>query len=165
MPALRIAERYGCAVAAVNISREQVRQGRRLIEEWRMSCRVQIKRGTRERSSSPTTRSTRSSCLEAAGDICVTEKDKERFVRELHRVLRPGGHVGFSDPALHTCPPPEHDRALRAVLYHGGAELVSDWPLLFARERSIASNGTPYPPPEAWSACASRSNTCLGRVR
>src|SRR5205085_366538 len=32
-PALRIANRYGCAVTAVNRSREQVRQGRRLIEE------------------------------------------------------------------------------------------------------------------------------------
>src|SRR2546423_8364149 len=30
-PALRIAERYGCQVTAVNISREQVRQGRHLM--------------------------------------------------------------------------------------------------------------------------------------
>src|SRR5712692_8216495 len=44
-PALRIAERYGCEIAAVNISREQVRQGRSLIEERRMSHRVEIARG------------------------------------------------------------------------------------------------------------------------
>ncbi len=46
-------------------------------------------------------------CLEAAGDICVTEEDKDRLVRELHRVLRPGGHVGFSDLALRACPSAE----------------------------------------------------------
>jgi len=72
-------------------------------------------------------------CIEAAGDICVTEQDKHRFVSELHRVLRRGGHVGFSDLALRTCPSLEDDRVLRALLYHGGAELVTDWPALFAR--------------------------------
>ena len=46
-------------------------------------------------------------------------------------MLRPGGHVGFSDLALRACPPPEDDRVLRALLYHGGAELVTDWPALF----------------------------------
>ncbi len=72
-------------------------------------------------------------CLEAAGDICVTERDKDRLVRELHRVLRPGGHVGFSDLALRACPSQQEDHALRAVLYHSGAELVTDWPALFVR--------------------------------
>jgi hypothetical protein len=54
-------------------------------------------------------------------------------VSELLRVLRPGGHVGFSDLALRACPSPAEDRALRAVLYHSGAELVTDWPTIFAR--------------------------------
>src|SRR4029450_1050018 len=65
------------------------------------------------------------------GDICVREEAKERFVRELYRVLRPGGRVGFSDLALHTNPPPTDDHTLRAVLYHRGEELVTDWPALF----------------------------------
>src|SRR5438046_791980 len=59
-------------------------------------------------------------CLEAAGDICVSEADKDQLVGELFRVLRPGGHVGFSDLALRTRPSPAEDRALRAVLYHSG---------------------------------------------
>jgi hypothetical protein len=71
--------------------------------------------------------------LEAGGDICVNEADKERLVAELYRVLRPGGHVGFSDLAPRTCPTAAEDRALRALLYHAGAELLTDWPALFAR--------------------------------
>jgi O-methyltransferase StaMB len=130
-PAVRIAKRYGCEVTAVNISREQVRQGRQMIDEWRMSGRVRIARGDARALDFPDGSFDAIVCLEAAGDICVSDRDKHRFVRELHRVLRPGGHVGFSDLALHTCPPPQDERALRAVLYHSGAELVTDWPALF----------------------------------
>jgi len=35
--------------------------------------------------------------------------------------------------ALRACPSQREDRALRAVLYHSGAELVTDWPALFVR--------------------------------
>lgn len=132
-PAVRIAERYGCDVTVVNSSREQVRQGRRLIEERRMSGRVEIVRGDARALDFPDGSFDAVVCLEAAGDVCVREEDKDRFVRELQRVLRRGGHVGFSDLALRTCPPPKADRALRAVLYRGGGELVTDWPMLFAR--------------------------------
>jgi cyclopropane fatty-acyl-phospholipid synthase-like methyltransferase len=132
-PALRISERCGCDVAAVNISREQVRQGRRLIEERGMSRRVSIARGDARALEFPDASFDAIVCLEAAGDICVTEEDKDRLVGELRRVLRPGGHVGFSDLALRTCPTREDDRALRAVLYHSGSELVTDWAALFVR--------------------------------
>jgi cyclopropane fatty-acyl-phospholipid synthase-like methyltransferase len=130
-PALRIAERYGCEITGVNISREQVRQGRRLIEERRMSHQVRIVRGDVRALDFPDGSFDAVVCLEAAGDICVTERDKDRLVRDLHRVLRPGGHVGFSDLALRGCPSQQEDYALRAVLYHRGAELVTDWPALF----------------------------------
>ena len=73
-------------------------------------------------------------CLEAAGDICVSESDKERLVSEWFRVLRPGGHVGFSDLAFSGYPTRREDRTLRSVLYHTGAELVSDWPAIFRRQ-------------------------------
>jgi cyclopropane fatty-acyl-phospholipid synthase-like methyltransferase len=132
-PALRMAERHGCEITGVNISREQVRQGRRLIEERRMSQRVKIVKGDVRALAFPDAWFDAIVCLEAAGDICVTEQDKHRLVRELHRVLRPGGHVGFSDLALRAYPSKKQDRALRAVLYHSGAELVTDWPALFAR--------------------------------
>jgi 27-O-demethylrifamycin SV methyltransferase len=134
VPALRIAERYGCEITAVNISREQVRQGRLLIEQRRMSDRVRIVRGDARALDFPDGSFDAIVCLEAAGDICVSETDKERFVRELHRVLRPDGRVGFSDLALHTSPPAADNRTLKAVLYHRGEELVTDWPALFLRQ-------------------------------
>lgn len=132
-PALRIAERYGCDITAVNISREQIRQGRQLIEQRQMSDRVRIVRGDARALDFPDRSFDAIVCLEAAGDICVSEEDKERFVCELHRVLRPDGRVGFSDLALHTNPPPTDNQTLRAVLYHRGEELVTDWPALFLR--------------------------------
>jgi cyclopropane fatty-acyl-phospholipid synthase-like methyltransferase len=132
-PALRIARRYGCRVTGVNISREQVRQGRELIAARGLSGRVGIRRGDARALEFPDGSFDAVVCLEAAGDICVSEADKDRLVGELFRVLRPGGLVGFSDLALRACPSAAEDRALRAVLYHSGAELVTDWPALFAR--------------------------------
>jgi len=134
-PALRIAERYGCDITAVNISREQIRQGRQLIEERQMSDQVRIVKGDARALDFPDRSFDAIVCLEAAGDICLSEEDKERFVSELHRVLRPGGRVGFSDLALHTNPPAADNHTLRAVLYHRGEELVTDWPALFRRQR------------------------------
>jgi SAM-dependent methyltransferase len=104
-----------------------------LIEERRMSHRVRIVRGDVRALDFPDGSFDAIVCLEAAGDICVTERDKDRLVRDLRRVLRPGGHVGFSDLALRACPSQREDHALRAVLYHSGAELVTDWPALFVR--------------------------------
>ena len=132
-PALRIARRYGCRVTGVNISREQVRQGRELISARGLSGRVDIRRGDARALEFPAGSFDAVVCLEAAGDICVSEADKDRLVGELFRVLRPGGYVGFSDLALRACPSAAEDRALRALLYHSGAELVTDWPALFAR--------------------------------
>jgi len=133
-PAARIAARYGCKITAVNISREQIRQGRQLIDQRRMSHRVSLVRGDARALDFPDGSFDAIVCLEAAGDICVSAPDKERFLHELHRVLRPGGRVGFSDLALHTNPPRTDDHTLRAVLYHRGEELVTDWPTLFRRQ-------------------------------
>ena len=48
-PALHMARRYGCRVTGVNISREQVRQGRELIAASGLSDRVAIHRGDARR--------------------------------------------------------------------------------------------------------------------
>jgi cyclopropane fatty-acyl-phospholipid synthase-like methyltransferase len=132
-PALRMADRYGCRVTGVNVSREQVRQGNELIAERGLPDRVVIRRGDARAVDFPDGSFDAIVCLEAAGDICVTEADKSRLVGELYRLLRPGGHVGFSDLALRNGVSPAEDRELRAVLYHSAAELVTDWPALFAQ--------------------------------
>jgi cyclopropane fatty-acyl-phospholipid synthase-like methyltransferase len=133
-PALRMARRYGCSVTGVNISREQVRQGRALIAAEGLSHRVAIERGDARALDFADASFDSVMCLEAAGDICVSESDKERLVSEWFRVLRPGGHVGFSDLAFSGYPTRREDRTLRSVLYHTGAELVSDWPAIFRRQ-------------------------------
>ncbi len=131
-PALRIARRCGCHVAGVNVSREQVRQGRELIADHGLSDRVVVQRGDARALDFADASFDAIVCLEAAGDICVTEADKTRLVGELFRVLRPGGHVGFSDLALREGVSRADDREVRAVLYHSAAELVTDWPAIFA---------------------------------
>jgi len=133
-PALRFARHYGCRATGVNISAEQVRQGRALIAGEGLSDRISIERADARALAFADDSFDSIVCLEAAGDICVTDVDKERLVSELYRVLRPGGHVGFSDLALRARPTRVENRVLRAVLYHSGAELVSDWPALFARQ-------------------------------
>jgi 27-O-demethylrifamycin SV methyltransferase len=133
-PALRIAQRCGCRITGVNISREQVRQGRALIAEKGLSDRVRVERGDARNLGFPDESFDAIVCLEAAGDICVTEADKTRLVGDLFRMVRPGGHVGFSDLALREGVSRADDRDVRAVLYHSAAELVTDWPSIFRRQ-------------------------------
>jgi cyclopropane fatty-acyl-phospholipid synthase-like methyltransferase len=117
----------------VNISVEQVRQGRALIAQAGLSDQITIRRGDARALAFANGSFDSIVCLESAGDICVTDADKDRLVSEFYRLLRPGGHVGFSDLALRAHPTRAENRVLRAVLYHSGAELVSDWPAIFAR--------------------------------
>jgi O-methyltransferase StaMB len=133
-PALRIAAHHNCRITGVNISREQVRQGNELIAERGLSDRVVVRRGDARALDFPDDSFDAIVCLEAAGDICVTEADKNRLVGELFRMVRPGGHVGFSDLAMRNRVSPAEDRELRAVLYHSAAELVTDWPAIFVRQ-------------------------------
>jgi cyclopropane fatty-acyl-phospholipid synthase-like methyltransferase len=133
-PALRMAARHACSITGVNISREQVRQGNALIAESGLADRVVVRRGDARALDFPDDSFDAIVCLEAAGDICVTEADKNRLVGELFRMVRPGGHVGFSDLAMRNRVSSAEDRELRAVLYHSAAELVTDWPAIFARQ-------------------------------
>jgi ubiquinone/menaquinone biosynthesis C-methylase UbiE len=131
-PARRIASRIDCEIVGLNISREQVRQGRELIARAGLAARVDIRHGNGLQMPLPDGGFDAAICLEAAGDICVRAADKPRLLAELRRVLRPGGQVGFSDLVFDRPPTAAEDRALRALLYHSGQELLTDWPGLFA---------------------------------
>jgi cyclopropane fatty-acyl-phospholipid synthase-like methyltransferase len=130
-PARRIAARIDCEIVGLNISREQVREGRELIAEAGLAARVDIRHGSALRMPLPDAGFDAAICLEAGGDICVRAADKPQLLGELRRVLHPGGQVGFSDLVFSRLPTAAEDRALRALLYHSGADLLTDWPGLF----------------------------------
>ena len=131
-PGVRMARRHGCDITGINISREQIRQGRAMIAEQGMSDRVRIEHGDARRLPFADSSFDAIVCVEVAGDICVTEADKYTLVGEMHRVLRPGGLVGFSDLALRDPPRRADRRTLRAVFYDNGSDLVTDWPAVFS---------------------------------
>jgi O-methyltransferase StaMB len=131
-PSIRIARRYGCRITGVNASRRQVRQGRQLVARAGLSDRIELVVGNALALDLPDASVDSVLLLEAAGDICVTQEAKDQLVSEVWRVLRPGGSVGFGDLAFTSAPTPDEDKAQRAVLYHTGSELISDWPARFA---------------------------------
>jgi hypothetical protein len=91
-----------------------------------------IVRGDVRRSTSPTDRSTRSCAWRPPVTSASTSRTRTGSSATFTG-SRPSGHVGFSDLDLRACPSQQENHALRAVLYHSGAELVTDWPALFLR--------------------------------
>lgn len=140
-PARRIASRIDCEIIGLNISREQVRQGRELIARAGLAARVDIRHGNALHMPLPDGGFDAVICLEAAGDICVRTADKPRLLAELRRMLRPDGQVGFSDLVFDRPPTVAEDRALRALLYHSARELLTDWPGPVRRRRLPAGHG------------------------
>ena len=132
-PAIRIANTYGGHITGINISREQVRQAKLLIDKECLADRIHVCEGNALDLDFADESFDALLCLEVAGDICVTEAQKTTFIDEIYRVLKPGGHIGFSDLAFTGCPNAEEEKAMKMILYHQGRELITDWPALFQR--------------------------------
>ena len=130
-PAIRIAARHNCRITGVNISAEQVKQGRELVENHGLTDRITVMKGNALKPPFNASMFDSALCIEVAGDICVTSNQKFQLADELFRVLKPGGRVGFSDLVFTGRPTREEERVMRAILYHDGAELVTDWPHIF----------------------------------
>lgn len=133
-PAIRIAKKYPCHITGVNISGEQVRQARVCIEKEGLQERIEVRAGNALDLDFDDASFDSVVCLEVAGDICVKKSQKARLVREICRVLKSGGRVGFSDLVFTSAPAREDEKAMRAILYHEGTELITDWPRIFEDE-------------------------------
>lgn len=135
-PAIRIAGQYDCHISGVNISAEQVRQGKALVKNSGLADRITVTRGNALDLDFEDATFDSILCIEVAGDICVTDAQKNKLADEMYRVLKPGGRIGFSDLVFTAAPTHEENNSLRTVLYHEGSELVTDWPFIF-RQRGF----------------------------
>ena len=133
-PAIRIAGKHGCHITGVNISAEQVRQGRDLVARHHLADRISVVEGNALKLPFDDASFDAALCIEVAGDICVTSDQKHALAAGLHRVLKAGGRVGFSDLVFKGRPTRAEERAMRTILYHDGAELITDWPSIFEQQ-------------------------------
>ena len=130
-PAIRIAQKYKSQIVGINISQEQIKQAKAIIVENNLEKQIKVQIGNALELPFGDNSFDAVICLEVAGDICVSEDQKKCFVREMYRVLKPGGCLGFSDLIFKTSPTREEEKTMRMILYHEGGELITDWPALF----------------------------------
>lgn len=133
-PAIRIAKKHDCHITGVNISAKQVEQGRALVQSHGLADRIEVLEGNALKLPCANASFDSLLCIEVAGDICVTESQKEQLVSEMARVLKPGGKVGFSDLVFTGSPTSAEERAMRTILYHRGDELITDWAGIFQKQ-------------------------------
>lgn len=133
-PAIRIANLGKNHITGINISREQIRQGTKLIASNKLSHQIQIQYGNALDLDFADNSFDSILCIEVAGDICVNEDQKKTLIQEMFRVLKPGGHVGFSDLVFTAAPTDAEESVMRTILYHKGSELMTDWPAHFKQQ-------------------------------
>jgi cyclopropane fatty-acyl-phospholipid synthase-like methyltransferase len=94
--ALHLAERYAHTVVGITLSREQARRARRLVARSPVAPRIRLCRGDFLASAFP---DASFDAIVAIESSCYAEP-KQAFVREAHRLLRPGGRLVVSDGFL-----------------------------------------------------------------
>lgn len=128
-PAIRLAKRHpSCHITGVNISTEQLRQARTLLDQEGLSGRVEVRQANALQLPFDAASFDAALSLEVAANICVTESDKRRHVEEIYRVLKPGARLGFADLVFKERPTEEDDRTMERIFFHKGSDYVTDWP-------------------------------------
>ena len=133
-PAIRMVQKNGNRITGINISREQVRQGKALVLEKNLADQITVLEGNALHLEFEENSFDAIVCLEVASDICVSPDQKNLLIKEMYRVLKPGGYLGFSDLVFKEAPSPQEEKSMRLILYHEGRELITDWPSLFKKE-------------------------------
>ena len=87
------AQRYGCRVTGVDLTREYVETGQVLCSWVGLSDRIRLERGDATALSYPDDEFDRAYVMHVGMNIA----DKRSLASELHRVLRPGGKLGIYD--------------------------------------------------------------------
>lgn len=133
-PAIHLKQTYAGHITGINVSTEQVRQGRRIVAEQKLGSAINLRVGNALDLDFADETFDAVLTIEVAGDICVTEEQKSRLISEMHRVLKPGGMMGFSDLVFTGLPTLAEEKVMRSIFYHEGKELVTDWPTIIERQ-------------------------------
>lgn len=97
-----LAARHGCHVTCVNLSEVQNERNRRLTAEAGLGDRIEVRHGSFEAIPAEDA----SFDVAWSQDAFLHAADRRRVLREVHRVLRPGGGLVFTDPMqADDCPP------------------------------------------------------------
>ena len=112
-PTLRIAEKTGCRVSGVDLHDEGVANARASAEEMLLGARASFYQGNAAESLAFEDSSFDAiMCIDAINHL----PDRPRVLKEWHRVLKPGGHLLFTDPIVMTGPMTNEEIAIRASI-------------------------------------------------
>ncbi|MFM9849466.1 MAG: class I SAM-dependent methyltransferase [Hyphomicrobiaceae bacterium] len=112
-PTLRIAEKTGCRVTGLDLHQEGVASAQASAKEPRYEGRADFRQGDAAEGL-PFEESSFDAviCIDAINHL----PDRPRVLAEWHRVLKPGGHLLFTDPIVLTGPVTNQEIAVRASI-------------------------------------------------
>jgi ubiquinone/menaquinone biosynthesis C-methylase UbiE len=112
-PTLRIAQRTGCRVSGLDLNAEGIASARASARELGYKSRADFRQGdAATRLPFEESRFDAIMCIDAINHL----PDRPRVLEEWRRVLKPGGHLLFTDPIVMTGPMTNKEIAIRASI-------------------------------------------------
>lgn len=146
--AVYLAQKYGCQVVGVDISKEMVAQAKALVKQKRVEDRVSF----READALALPFSADEFDVVVSQAMLILVSDKKQAVREALRVTRPGGRLGWIELSWKQPTTPEFMKIVSDVLCGYcmlNAQTVHGWETLFleagVRQFKTISSGTMQP--------------------